>query len=275
VAFVESQDLDVGKTLFFSFFLVCGSYIFGNVVDDGIKQISFHERICMKIFFDQAIKYDQAAHVLYFKNKPVCMTGVALKYRDKSYKDILALKGWRAFKKNEHLFPHPHFIFSENIFEAGDDCKILHVYFINKETLKSYLGEYQSLFQEVLGKEFYPETFINQLEQGIPLPKLLNEDEMLLGVLLGYGEESALAFKAMRSQCTESYAPPPTETYCRIDLERLKGCKIDPVVFMGNPQSSEVLELRSTYEQELKDAWSIYKQSKNLLKSVLEKLCDR
>jgi hypothetical protein len=260
--------------LIFSFFLVFGNYVFGNVVDDGIKQTSFHERICMKIFFDRAIKYDQAAHVLYFKNKPICMTGVALRYQGKTYKDILALNGWRAFKKNEHLFPHPNFIFSENIFEAGNDCKILHIYFINKESLKTYLAEYQSLFQKVLGKEFSSQTFIAQLETGIPLPKLLNEDEMLLGILLGYGEESALAFKEMRSHSTESYAPPSTEKYCRIDLERPKGCKIDPVVFMGNPQSAEVLKLRSTYEQELEEVWSLYKKSNNLLKSVLEKLCE-
>ena len=228
----------------------------------------------MKVFFDRAIKYDQAAHVLFFKNKPVCMTGVALQYQDKTYKDVLALKGWHFFKKNEHLFPHPRFLFSENIFEAGDDCKILHVYFINKESLQTYLCEYQSLFQNVLGKEFSPKTFISQLEAGIPLPKLLNEDEMLLGLLLGYGEQSALAFKETRSRCTQLYAPPPTETYCRIDFERPKGCKIDPVVFMGNPHSLEVLELRSTYEQELEDAWSMYKQSRNLLRFVLEKLCE-
>jgi hypothetical protein len=202
------------------------------------------------------------------------LTGVILKYPNKTYKDTLALKGWYAFKKNEHLFPHPRFIFSENVFESGNACKILHIYFINKESLKTCLNDYQSLFRQILGEEFSQETFIAQLEAGVALPKLLNEDEMLLGILLGFGKESSLAFKKRRPQCTASYAPLPTATYCQIDLKRPQGCKIDPVVFMGDPRSSEVLKLRSMYEQELKNAWSIYKQSNNLLKSVLTQLCE-
>jgi hypothetical protein len=202
------------------------------------------------------------------------MTGIALKYQGKTYKDILALKGWHAFKRNEHLFFHPRFIFSEHVFESGNNCKILHIYLINKESLNNYLNNNRSLFQKTLGSEFSVETCIAQLEAGVPLPKLLNNDDMLLGILLGYGVESSLAFKELRSQCTESYAPPPTETYCRIDLTRPNGCTIDPIVFMGNPRSPEVQELRSRYEQELQNAWLIYKQSRCVLKSILEKLCE-
>lgn len=124
-----------------------------------------------------------------------------------------------------------------------------------------------------MGAQFSSREFIVQLEEGQALPSLLKHDEMLMGIVLGYGKESATAFKEKRSQYTQSVAPPPTETYCRIDLDRPKGCKIHPVVFMGNPHSSEVQELTFLYEQELKEAWTAYSQAKNRLKIVLEALC--
>ncbi len=96
---------------------------------------------------------------------------------------------------------------------------------------------------------------------------------MLMGILLGYGEESALAFKKIRKRFTDTYAPPPTGAYQRINLATPEACKVNPVVFMGNPNSKEVKELVSTYEQELDEIWSIYKNSKKPLKTALEKLC--
>ena len=272
--FVELLDLkNVDKSLFLFFCLLWTTSIFGNVVEEGVRQISLNERFCMKAFFDQAIKHNQAAHVLYFMNKPVCITCSALKHKDKTFKDVLALRGWRAFKKHEHLFPHPNFIFSENIFESGNDCKVLHIYVINKKSLSNCLDEHCMLFKKILGQEFSSGHFIEKLEKGRPLPSLLNDNEELLGILLGYGEESAHAFKEVRAQCTETFAPAPTDTYCRIDLNSPQGCEIFPVVFMGNPHSPEVQQLIFTYEKELEDVWEKYKQSKNPLKMVLEQLC--
>lgn len=248
--------------------------IFGDVVEDGLKQLSLKDRLYMKMFFEEAFKQDQAAHVLCFMNKPVCLTGPVLRDRHKTFKDILLLKGWLAFKNHEHLFPHPNFIFSENIFSPDKDFKVLHIYFINKKSLVKCLEYHLHLFTERLGENFSVPTFVSQLEKGASLPILLNEDEMLLGVLLGFGEESSKAFKEIVENHTETFAPPTTDTYCRIDLNCPKGCKLSPVVFMGNPYSSEVQQLISIYEKELEDAWAEYKQSKDPLKMVLKKLCE-
>ncbi len=115
------------------------------------------------------------------------------------------------------------------------------------------MTKHNTLFQKILGSEFSIDKFITQLEKGNSLPSLLNEDEMLMGILLGYGEESALAFKKMSKRYTDTYAPPPTDTYQRIKLATPEACKVNPVVFMGNPNSEEVKELVSTYEQELNE----------------------
>lgn len=171
VVFAELREM--AKSLFLSIFLTYTTCIFGNIVDERIKQVSLNDRICMKVFFDQAIKHNQAAHVLYYKNKSVCITCIALKHSDKGFKDILALRGWHAFKKNEHLFSHPNFIFSENIFEAGTDCRALHIYIINKISLKDCLDGHSELFTKLLGEEFSPAHFIKKLEKRRFAPLLI------------------------------------------------------------------------------------------------------
>ena len=244
--------------------------IFGGVVEDGLKQISLHDRLCMKAFFDDAIKMDQIAHVLYFKNKPVSIIGKALKAKGRHFNDIFCLRGWYAFKKNEHLFPHPQFIFTESIISFDKSFKALHIYLINKESLEMCLEQHIHLFQETLGQEFNPRKFIALLEEGHALDSLINKDEMLLGILLGFGEESSKAFRRY-----EDHPDLPTvDTYCGIELERPKGCRINPVVFMGNPHSPQIKELISIYENELEEISKIYREKLDPLKMVLEKLCE-
>lgn len=108
----------------------------------------------MKAFFDEAICKDQAAHVIFFKSKPVSLTGPALKHCDKSFRDILVLRGWHAFKKHESLFPHPNFIFSEDVRESDDDYKMLDIYIINKQSLIQCLSANEDLFKSILGHNF-------------------------------------------------------------------------------------------------------------------------
>lgn len=247
-------------------FLAFSAPLYAESVEERMKQLSVDERFCMKAFFKQAIVHDQAAHVLFFSNKPVCLTGPAIQHNDRSLQDILCLKGWRVFKRHEHLFPHPNFIFCEHIYDSGRECKVLDIYIINKRSLKKCLTEHLDAFKEGLGDAFSPEQFIAKLEEGRSLPELVNENQMLIGILLGYGEESSRTFKRACGQ-------PHTETYRRIDLQRPQGCKIHPVVFMGNPRSEEVRKLSSTYEKELQAIWSRYK-SEDPLKLFLDSICN-
>lgn len=266
-------NLDMHRCLFLCFFLAFTTVIFGGVVEDGLKQMSLSDRMNMKMFFDEAVKKDQAAHVLYFQNKPACLTGPVLKDKNKNFKETLCLKGWIAFKKNEHLFPHPNFIFNESIYD-NTNFKVLDIYIINKQSLTRCVVEHLSIFKETLGQEFSAKQFIAKLEEGVPIPSLLNKDEMLMGLILGYGEESSRAFKEVRTKCTQTFAPPPTESYQRIEMKQPKGCKIGPVVFMGNPKSPQVKALVSVYEKELEEISKNYENKKGSLKRVLEKLCE-
>ncbi len=256
--------------LFCALFLGIITSLFGSTVEEGLKRLSLHEKICMRKFFDFAIKMDHLAHVLCFENKPVCFTGVVVKDSHRSFRDILCLKGWMYFNKNEHLFPHPKFLISEELTE-GDDFKILDIYIINKKALKRCLKEHSPIFIDVIGKEFSPEWFIENLEKGRSLPSLINHSDLLLGILLGYGEESSAAFQEARET---AQIPEWTDTYCGIEAKQPKGCKIFPIGFMGNPNSPEVRKTLSSYDVELEEIWQLYQQYKDPLKMSLKKLCE-
>lgn len=246
--------------------------LFGSSVEEKLKQVPLNEKICMRKFFDFAIKNDQAAHVIFFDNKPVCFTGVVVRDKHKTFKDILYLKGWHAFKKNEQLFPHSNFIFNEKIF-ADENLKIINIYIINKRAIVTCLQEHANLFKKTFGPDFNPKKFISQLEGGYLMTSLINDDEMLLGILLGFGEESSKAFQEEQKNYTGDFAPNWSDTYCGIEGKRPKGCKIYSVGFMGNPNSPEVKALIATYDKELEAIWEIYQQSKDPLNIILERLC--
>jgi hypothetical protein len=250
----------------FIFFIAISTFVFGNV-EEGLKQVSIHDRTCMRAFFDHSVKMDQIAHILFFENKPVSLIAIVLKAKGHYFNDIFCLKGWRAFKKNEYLFPHPHFIFSESAVDFNRDFKVLHIYLINKKSLENCLNTHLSIFKEILGQEIDSKLFIRALEEGQSLDSLIHKNEALLGILLGFGAESSNAFLNFNA------GYPQQGTYNEINIKSPKGCKIQPVVFMGNPNSREVKELVSLYEKELEEFSKLYKQKKDRLKLVLEKLC--
>lgn len=254
------------KLLFLSLFL--GASLFGSTIEEGLKKVSLHEKICMKHFFDSAIRTDQAAHVLYFNTKPVCFTGVVLKDRHRKFEDVLCLKGWRAFKKTGLFFQHPRFLFNEELYE-GDNLKLINIYIVNKESMTKCLNEHATRFKEILGQDFNPKQFMSQLQSGHSLTSLIQSNEMLLGILLGFGEEAS---KAYVEEHRASVIPKWTDTYCGIQGKRPQKCTIHPVGFMGNPHSLEIRELMSTYDAELEEIWELYR-SKISLKEILETLC--
>lgn len=261
------------KKLILIFVLILGTIksLFGAYnVEEGLKHVSWRDKICMRKFFDYAIKLDNAAHVLCFDQKPVCFTGVIVKYKHRSIRELPCYKEWLAFKKNEHLFPHPNFIFCEELHNR-QEIKMLDIYIVNKEALYKCLLTNANLFKNALGEEFSPDWFIGKLEKGQTLTALLNHSDFLLGILLGYGEESAKAYQDAKR--ADGSIPEWTETYTGIDAPQPSGCKIFPVSFMGNPKSPKTQQLLSAYENELQIIWNDYQKKNDSLLFFLEHLC--
>ncbi len=130
---------------------------------------------------------------------------------------------------------------------------------------------YDNLFKNILGDEFSPDWFIGKLEEGQALTALINHNDFLLGILLGYGEESARAYQDARH--ADGSIPEWTETYSAMDTPQPYGCKIFPISFMGNPKSPKTQQLLSAYENELQTIWDDYQKKNDSLLFFLEHLC--
>ncbi len=260
------------RAVIFLFLLSLTFSAYGASIEATLKHISLDEKIKMRKFFDYSLCLDQLGHVLFFETKPVCLTGFLLKGQ-KPFIEVMSRKGWYCFKKNETLFPHPRYLIQERIVECDKDFTAYHIYIINKQALIKCLNEHVELFRVRLGTDFTSEQFMSRLEEGENLSCLIQENDELLGVLLGFGEESAKAFKTVNEKKDDFYCSKWTDDYCGIDVSKPKGCKLFPVGFMGNPNSTEVQHLVATYEQELKEIWNVYRQSKDPLLMVLEKFC--
>lgn len=154
-----------------------------------------------------------------------------------------------------------------------DDEEVTHICLINKKSLIKCLQKHEVVFQEIVGKDFSVETFVEQLERTKTLRPLIRDDECLLGLILGFGLDSAAAFKEQTSQLTTKTYPAWTESYQGIEISLPKRCLIYPIGFMGNPHSKEVKKLVKIYSHEIEQLWMGYKGPGNLLKALLEQLC--
>ena len=243
-----------------------------GVVEEGLCQLSWHEQACMKAFFDEAVRINQASHVLFYETKPACLIALILKDQNKTFRNNQCLKGWRCFKKHEQLFPHPDFILNENEVAFDESFVVLHIYFINKHALENCVRQNIELFKSHFGERFTFESFLADLhENGVR--DLLNGNETLHGVILGFGNESAVAYHEANANQKRGCVPPESEVYCQVDIKKPKDCRMDAIVFMGDPHSDQVKQLCGVYEQEMEDIWQAYKSSRSRLKMVLKALC--
>lgn len=250
----------------------------GSEVEDSLKTLTCSERFYLDKFFRACIRTNHFGFTI-FSDKPVSLSGYFIRCRSDElpspYHNKLIARGWNIWKKHEHLFQHRNFIFCEEREDVYDESlnfnfKICHIYLINKSALLTLLKAQESTFTKYLGEEFSPETFLTKVENTKKLTPYLNNSDVLLGLVLGYGLESALKFEELQ-KCA-SCGSPGIEVCQAIVSHLPKGCKIEPVVFMGDPKSMEVKNIKEHYADPIEKIWSIYKD-KNFLVSVIKALC--
>lgn len=247
--------------------------LFGGVVNQEIKKIPSKDILLIREFVALNFKWNQMAHVIFFHNKPVCLCTSFLKSPELNISDIIWNKGFESFKKYEHLFSHPNFLFISHVREEDENgYQPIDLYIINKKTLKKCFDQYQSSFQSVLGAECSYDWFLSQLEERKNLEEVIKHDQTLLGILLGYGEESSKAFSNHQNQRLE-YFFLRTDVYCCNSPKTPEQCECFPVTFMGNPNSKDVKHLMKIYQNEMETFWNLY-QKKDPLVLFFEGICE-
>ena len=247
----------------------------GSDVESILKRLSFNERFYLNKFFRACIRADHFGFTI-FSDKPVSLSSYFIRCRSDElanpYRNKLISRGWHVWKKYQHLLPHENFIFCEERDDFYDESlnftfKISHIYLVNKSELIKLLRKQEATFAKCLGEGFSPEGFLKLVENTKTLMPHLNNDEALLGLVLGYGLESALQFAELQQK--GSYEDGVCEAIISYQPNR---CKIQPVVFVGNPQSREVQNIKEHYAEPIEKIWNIYKD-KNFLISVIKALC--
>lgn len=262
----------MNKKILFIFLIAHFTPLFS--FEERLKNISLNEKVCMRKFFEYSIKEAHLGHVLLFNHKPMCLISLIVKDKQKTFNDILYLKGWYAFRKNEAYFPHPNFLIIEEKCERSS-MDVIDIYVINKKALVACLDTFESSFRQHLGEDFSKEDFLLKLEDKKQLSSEIKNSQVLLGIMLGYGLESSIAYAKRNTANPSNDIPPWTESYRSARCKSLKNNKIYPVDFMGNPNSSEVKELIRIYDLESEEILNEYTLKKDLLILALKHLCSQ
>lgn len=254
-------------------FLFSITSLFGGVIEENLKKIPEKDKFLIREFVKINFKWDQLPYVLFFDNKPCAFAGAFIEAPHDIFQNVLWLKGWETFKKHETLFPHSNFIFNSYLHEKDEEgYQLLNLFIINKRALIKCFNFHKKTFQEILGKEISSEHFLAELEKN-GLPDVIKHNEVLLGILLGFGKESSQAF-TKHQENDWGYCLIKSEIYCGNSPVLPEDYNFFPVVFMGNPQSEEVQSLIATYQRE-SEVFHKLSQNKDPLILFLEGICEQ
>ncbi len=255
------------------FFLICS--LDASEIRNKLMKIPLKDREKIEQLFSFFVSREGLGYVLFQETKPGCFISLPLTHKSyvMPYKVDNPIRFqrniglcWRIWSYYSHLFKHPKILICEE-YERINGGMYLQLSIFNKETLKSLLEMYHDDFAERLGTGFTPQKFIAKLEKNKRLRSLIQNDDKLLGLLLGFGRESSQAFKDMISGVE-------LESPLKKVSHRPAGCCINPVSFRGNPDSLEVKKLIEIYTHEIQKIEKIYKNDQFLL-ITLEALCRR
>lgn len=236
-------------------------------VDKHLNKLSLKEKKSLEHFFTMAIKDDHLGHVLFFPNKPACLVGRAISDKQD---DVRFLEGWKVWKENEQLFPHPNFIIHHEMVELRNGNTVLHIYFINKKTWNNLISNGCNI-----------DEMIGRLEER--KLTLFDFDSYFKGLLLGFGKEASNEFKYYQKDkrinelqlilCAHEGKVKHAFKDEHPTFALTKKANVLPVTFLGNPDSKEVQLLQNLYADELEQIEAIF-QKKDLLGRVLQALCE-
>jgi len=267
----QNKYLGLIGLLFFTF-----SKLSAQSIDESFEKLTHDEKLHLEYFFDKAIKQDHLGHVLFFASKPASMSVIHMAENEQEFTE-----GWKVWTSKESLFQHPNFI----IYQESIGNKI-YIYFINKKTLLLQLSFKEEYLRKLFGESFSIRGLIEQLEHRT-FSGYLRENQILLGILLGYGIESSQKYKQYITGDQQGAIKDLTGILCIADEmietiqreENVSFCylksktQIHPVTFIGDPNSAEVKKLKENYTKELEKIDRLY-QKKDLLRTCLNQLCN-
>ncbi len=164
------------------------------------------------------------------------------------------LNGWNAWKKISSHFYSEKFVLDE--YEHRGHSFVL---LANLELVEKTYQENEFLFKEAFNGRMSSENLKNCLKRRDDLFQELLQNDLIFGILLGYGAENAYLFA--RNQQLKPFSSLHPIFYFF--------SKVMPPCFACDPKSKETMELRKRYQQERSVIVKMSKKDPLLIRMLL------
>lgn len=177
-------------------FLFLSVLIFTNLysnekIRDNLNSIPNNDRESLShLFF--LLNRDHFGYTL-FGDKPISFSGGFVKpfenlFQYKSNSELF-WKYWETWEKYKNLFPSKKFLL---IREPSISYNNIHkIILINKKAFKRQVNKYIHIFRKKLGTDLTAEKLLEKIETSQKFASFIKNNELLWGILLGYGIQNA------------------------------------------------------------------------------------
>jgi hypothetical protein len=171
------------------------------------------EALLQDMVFEQGFAYSL------FGNKPVSLAGYPLTSSfDNVFfhkKPLSISEAWPVLEKTIAHYYQGNYVLLKQLDQNPQKHHIFQVLLVNKSSFIQTVTEHLDLFREFLGGEIHPKSLLDEiLLNERSLWDIIDNNDALYGILLGYGKKNSLAFKRRR-ELGQVFDP-----YCQ-DLQKL------------------------------------------------------
>ncbi|MGE0198885.1 MAG: hypothetical protein AB7S94_09040 [Simkaniaceae bacterium] len=212
------------KPYFLSIFLTI--FLFSAHSKESLLETLSTEEKCVLSSFFKTLLVDSEGGFVLLGEKPMCVEGVfseeniIVSLGNKLHKKSIYLKKgyqiWEKFntnEKNQNIFLRMSDVYSDQWKEIA---------LINKKHFLRVVEENLPLFQYVLGPNTTPENLFDEyMQTKVSIGKLLKEDRVLIGMILGFGTQNALMGSRLEN-LEEQQASEQSLGFSSLEEEHLK-----------------------------------------------------
>jgi hypothetical protein len=186
------------RYLFFLFFAIIGQEIHASE-----HRIEKKDRIILEPFFKVLLTKETLGYVLLGEKPVAWLTYLPKLSWEFPFRSLLRLKpylssnnqimkkGWKTWEKYSSLRSN-HFLFIE---ERSLYSSCAHwIFVINRDLFCKVVNEHCLEFERILGRKITGEALFERVKQEQALLKLLQNNDVLLGIILGFGKNNAQCF---------------------------------------------------------------------------------
>lgn len=269
--------MKVRKIIVLFLFIVFTS-LEGTNIRKFLYEISSEDRSALCSLFSSLIE-DHFAYTL-FGDKPVSLSAhfVLTPWEntiEKVSSDGLFWKKWQIFQSYRNRLPLKNFILIQEPSKTKN-WQISNVILINKRAFIEIVKSHLKIFEGVLGKKINPQKMLKSIEDGkISLVDSINNNQMLWGILLGYGSHNAALYN---KQDREYLNLGDFTKYSQINLEPIgdyhySPLRIGSVYFAGDLEHPQTKALQQKYQKLRGKISAIYAKG-DFLEITLSKLTE-